>query len=211
MDGKRDSSLDRLRGLAIFLMIIDHSLLLTMTYETSASWMGWTRKTLTRFSMPLFMLVSGLLIARRGSPSLRRLPLVIVIAIVINVISWTEVGFGVPEILAVWLLCLPFYPLFVRYPIEVAALGILLTINLPITADWYEGYQPALVLAFLAMGALLHRTPESPILKSGNYLPSLFGFIGRRPLLWYAGHLFILAIIGGILSEDETVTRLLRI
>jgi hypothetical protein len=211
MNGSRDRALDRLRGLAIFLMIIDHSLLMTMTYVTDEPWMEWLRKTLTRLSLPLFMLVSGLLIARKGKPSWRRLPMVVVVAVVINVVSWYQVGFGVPEILAVWLMCLPLYPLFVRFPIETATLGILVTINLPITVDWWDGYQPALVLTFLALGSLLNRYANAPVLRAGERLPGLLEPIGKRPLLWYAGHLTVLAVIGGILSEDETLTRLLRI
>jgi uncharacterized membrane protein len=203
MEKLRDASLDRLRGLAIFLMIIDHILVVYLFCWSWDSWAEWVRRTLTRFAMPLFMLVSGLLIARKGRPSLRRIPQVAFAALVLNQIFWNlpELGFGAPEILATWLICLALYPLWVRFPIEMAVLGILQFVNWPITASWWLGYQPGEVLAFLALGALLARREDSAVLRAGHHLPRWLEPMGRWPLTWYTVHLLVLAVAGVLLLE----------
>jgi surface polysaccharide O-acyltransferase-like enzyme len=199
----RDQALDRLRGLAIVLMIIDHALVVVMANWYWANWEDWTRTTLTRVAMPLFMVVSGLLIARKGRPSLRRIPQVVFAAIVLNEVFYqVNAGFTYPEILAIYILLLPLYPLFVRYPIEVAALGILQFANLPITWDQWQGYQPGEVLAFLALGSLLNRHPNSPVLKAGTYLPRWLGFFGRHPLVIYTAHLLFFVLVGVWLQDN---------
>lgn len=202
MEKVRDTALDRLRGLAIFLMIIDHILVIYLFCWNWESWAEWVRRTLTRFAMPLFMLVSGLLVARKGRPSLRRIPVILFVAIVLNQLFVSvDVGFTAPEILATWLICLVFYPLWIRFPIELGVLGVLQLINWPITASWWQNYQPGEILVFLSLGVLLARQPNSPILKVGSHLPRWLEPIGRWPLTWYTAHLVILTVIGVILIE----------
>jgi hypothetical protein len=196
--GRRDAGLDALRGAAIILMIVDHVLVLAMATRGYTEWMALVRMSLTRFSMPLFMIVSGLLLARKGLPSTRRLVQVAMAAIALNLAFLSiDVGFAAPEILAVWLLVLLFYRLIVRYPIEAAVLGILQTMNWPVS---WAGYQPGTIMAFLALGVVLSRFPESAVLRSGDYLPGFCSAIGRRPLSWYTIHLGLLWGVGVYLA-----------
>jgi hypothetical protein len=203
MENQRDTTLDRLRGLAIFLMILDHALVIFLSCYGWQDWAYQTRRTVTRLSMPLFMLVSGLLVARKGRPSIRRLPPIFFIGLVFTevVVNIPQLGFGAPDILLLWLLCLTLYPLWIRWPVEMAVIGILQIVNWPITIDWWRNYQPGEVLAFLALGALLARRENSLLLRTGAHLPRWLAFIGRRPLVWYTAHLTALLVLGAILLD----------
>ena len=207
---RRDARLDALRGFAVILMIIDHSSALAVLGIDAAgplSWLverngvlWWVRHTLTRLSMPLFMLVSGYLIVHRR-PSPRRRAEVGALGVALSVLLWwTWPTFGVPEILVVWSLCLFAAPLIVNAALPVAVLGVLQTINLPI--GW-GGYEPGLVAAFLALGVLWRALePQTPHLFSfAAHLPGWVSAIGRRPLWWYSTHLVIFAMIARAVSS----------
>jgi hypothetical protein len=182
-------------------MIGDHVLVLAGTAIAIETWMVWVRMTATRFSLPLFMIVSGYLLARRGLSAKRVLEVVLVALLLNFALIYTEVGFAAPDILAVWLLVLPLYPLIKRFPIEIAALGILQMLNWRITWEYWHGYQPGQVVAFLALGSLLSRHPGGALLRVGDYVPSWCAVVGRRPLLWYGGHFLILVVAGLMVSH----------
>ncbi|MFB9542561.1 acyltransferase family protein [Micromonospora sagamiensis] len=196
---QRDSGLDRLRGLAIILMVIDHVLVVVLANVASEPWMEAIRLTLTRLSMPLFMILSGLLLARRGYPSRKRILQILVAAALLNLLlNQVEVGLVTPEILAVWLTLLPFFPLIARYPVEAAGLGILQLRNLPIA---WDGYQPGEAAAFIALGVVLNRISDSALLRHAIAIPRWCEAVGRRPLLWYVGHLTILVAAGAAITN----------
>ena len=197
----RDRRLDRLRGLAVLLMLVDH--LLVFAPQFSDAWFfspapgsptWWTRHTLTRLSMPLFMLVSGFLLHDRPPSRRRRLLIGVLGGLLTLLLNWSWPAFGVPEILVVWSLVMLLTPLLREHPLEMLVLGVLQQLYLPVS---WQGYQPGLVAAFLAAGVLWRRLPAPARLLEalGDALPSFFATVGRRPLLWYATHLTFLALL----------------
>ena len=51
--------IDAIRGLAIALMILDHSLFAIESIGVANNIVEYARLSITRFSMPLFMIASG--------------------------------------------------------------------------------------------------------------------------------------------------------
>lgn len=182
----------------MLLMIAGHSMVLYQQFHGPQDWIWWTRHTVTRLSMPLFMMVAGLLIAKRGSPAMNRVIPLTMAAIVTNVPFYylPELGFYGPNILINFLMALPFYWLFTRHPIETVMLGVLQTLFMPITWNEWYGYQPGIIMAFLGLGALLKHHPDSLVLRIGRRLPQWLAFFGRRPLLWFVGHLTLIFFVG---------------
>lgn len=181
--------LDRVRGLASLLMVLDHALVLSLTLDPGDGLRTDLRSTLTRLSMPLFMVVSGFLLS--GS-SRRRVLEVAGTAVVLApmlYVSWAE--FAQPEILALWLLLVPLRSLLERYPLELLFAGVLQILHLPV--GW-PGFEPGLILVFLALGVLARDRPRS-LEMLGRALPGWFALVGRYPLTVYAGHLALFAII----------------
>jgi hypothetical protein len=194
---RRDVAVDRLRGVALLLMILGHSMVVYEALHGPEDVIWWTRHTATRFAMPLFMMMAGYLIAKKGHPAWNRMPAIIAAAVVTNVVghSLPEIGFHAPNVLANFLMAVPFYFVFVRLPIETVLVGFLQAYYLPITWDEWQGYQPGMIMAFLALGVLVRHHPETALMKIGRRLPSSLEVLGRRPLLWYCGHLAVLYVI----------------
>jgi hypothetical protein len=193
----RERFLDRLRGLAMLLMLLDHGLLLWLELQPGEDLRGWLRRSVTRFSMPLFMLVSGYLLERT---SRRRMFEVAGVALVLNgalVVLWP--AFLLPEILAVWVFLLPIRGFLLRFPVEAAALGVLQAMYLPVR---WPGYEPGVVLLFLALGRIWSTRPDrhrETLVPIGERIPSWVGRLGRRPLGVYAAHLLALAVAARLL------------
>jgi len=170
--------LDRLRGLAIALMVADHL----------AAWVGLPVVELTvgRLAMPLFFVIAGHLVHRLS----RRHAYVLLIGVALpfvvpwvdspNVLVWFVVGaallrfcdrFGVPSW---WLI----------------VLGLVLAANRWAVPVGFS-YDPFAVVALMALG----RGLEVGVFAGGARLPAWLGALGRRPLTWYVGHLLVLQLV----------------
>lgn len=188
----REVFLDRIRGLAMLLMLLDHVLVLWLDVQPGEDLRWWLRRSVTRFSMPLFMLVSGYLF---GRTSRRRMFEVAAAALVVNVVLalfWPS--FLLPEILAVWVFLLPVRKFLLRFPVEAGALGVLQAMYLPVR---WPGYEPGVVLLFLALGRIWSDRADrrTGVLGSaGDRLPVWLGCLGRHPLGVYVVHLLALAV-----------------
>lgn len=179
--------LDRLRGLAVLLMLLDHGLFLSMTLHPGGDLRSDLRSTVTRFSMPLFMVVSGFLLERT---SRRRAVTVLFAALLVSVVllvCWPE--FAQPEILTLWVLLFPLRSLFLRFPLETVVLGVLQVLHLPV--GW-PGYEPGLVAVFLAVGVLARDRVEV-LSRPARLLPRWLEVVGRHSLGVYVFHLVLLA------------------
>jgi hypothetical protein len=188
----RLQSLDRARGLAIVLMVIDHLAvcLLALGANGTAHDALWAiRLTVTRLSLPLFMICTGVLLVR-GLPG-RRYWLVVLAALGANyLLIVAPNGVGRPEILAVWVAVMALADLIHRYPVFFACVGVIQTFTWEIGGPWH-GYQPGAVCALVAIGYL-----AGPwCMDWANKLPAFLGSIGRRPLTWYLGHLLALSTL----------------
>lgn len=189
---QRDTRLDALRGLAIVLMVFDHLLAVAAGFATP-TWLHWIRDTVTRLSLPLFMVVSGILLERRKGFSTERVIRILYCALFVNcLVLAIKVGLGFPDILGLWLLAVAISPVILRYPVEVLILGFLQAINLPIQWSLWTNYQPGWVIGWVALGVLVSRTEEPAMLRPASTLPHWLESIGRRPLLWYVGHIVLI-------------------
>ncbi|MCB1026885.1 MAG: heparan-alpha-glucosaminide N-acetyltransferase domain-containing protein [Microthrixaceae bacterium] len=190
---RRDRTIDAIRGLAIILMIADHTLGFAQNTDMAQPWMTVARLSITRAALPAFMVCSGILLAGH-SVSSRRWAQVLVAAVLVNtgalVAGMSEF---VPDILALWCLVMLLAGPVRRAPATAAVLGMLQAVywRVPIGT-----YQPGWIVAFVAIGVLVARSGDREVLEPlGHRLPEWVAVMGRRPLSWYVGHL---AVLGGL-------------
>jgi uncharacterized membrane protein len=174
----RSAGLDRLRGLAVALMLVDHVLLLSSAPD-------WTRLNVTRLAMPLFFVIGGHLVRRFAWA------------------RWAGVllaGFAV-EAFAPWsgagvlLLCFVVGAVYVvscRGRARTALLCVPVVASLVLYANGLAPagggqYAPVALVGFMCAGALLSRSR----FEAGARLPAVLGLLGRYPLSLYVGHLLV--------------------
>ena len=190
----RNALLDAMRGLAILIMIVDHIFSALESVGVESNFVEYSRLTATRFSMPLFMIASGIVWGAYGL-RLKRWGQVLVLAVALNAMTrllWPDFNF--PEILLVWSALAIFWRLIVRYPI------ITMIIGYTQTTYWmlpWQGFQPGELAIFLGAGVLISKSSLSWLWKEPrtSRLIEPLAFVGRYPLRIYGGHLAILALI----------------
>jgi hypothetical protein len=174
--------LDKLRGLAIVLMVVDH-----VAVQTGSPW--FVRTLVTRPALPLFLLVAGML----WRPGLRRRHLQLAAAAGSATVLGAQLGMVAPDVLVVIGIGLAAMPLAVRWPVVTLALAAIQ----PTTWPLWQGYEPGTVLVLLYLGhALATRTPLE--LRWADRLPWWTAVVGRFPLTVYVGHLAVLALMFGV-------------
>jgi len=200
---ERDNRIDRLRGLAVVLMVVDHLLVAaTAVMVERPTLMTLGRLTLvdclrllTRPSLPLFAVCSGVLLSRRSSTSVRRLAQIGVAAAVSQVMFTPIAGMPDIDVLVVFLAAILMWPLARGHLVETIVLGIVAATNLPPFPHGLTGYSVGLVLAFMAVGAAVARSGPEDALGAARRLPSGFGRLGRRPITAYLIHLFAVRLL----------------
>jgi len=174
----RDRSLDVLRGLAIVCMMVDHL----------ALWLDVTelRLTVGRVAMPLFFVLGGHLVTRIGP----RLLVVVGVGVGLQLLApWTGAG----PLLATFASGAVVVHLLGRWP---AALAALVAYGLMLGANGFASaaggmYEPACLVALMGLGRLLPRSVFAGAAGGPRWLAA----IGRRPLIWYAGHVLVLTAL----------------
>lgn len=172
--------LDRLRGLAIACMVVDHVALLSGLYPV--------RVTVGRLALPIFFILAGALVRRltwrHGAIFAVGLALPVAVPWIDspNVLTLYAVGAVVLVAGARWW----------WWPWAVLVVAVTLLAN-----GWggwpAGGYPPAALLGLLAVGTLLRRYVGLEALhEAGEGLPGWLGALGRRPVTWYVGHLLVL-------------------
>lgn len=178
----RDAALDRLRGVAMVLMIVDHLL----------AWVNvgfCLRMTITRASLPLFMVVAGNLMAGRLFPSWRRAVELVFSA---AVATWLVQGlpFMAPlDVLVSFCLTLLAWPAARLMP----WLSLVVCVVVMGLVHVSGGYSPVELLALMLVGALALDV-GSPLYRWGGALPAAFGTLGQWPLTAYVGHLVVMRL-----------------
>ena len=180
----RHAGLDRLRGLAVLLMVLDHVLLLS-------GYSGELRESVTRLAMPMFFVIAGHLFRRLSRRTL--------------VIAWA--GFLLPVAVG-WIddpNVLIWYALgccYLTLARKVGRWALWAIVALALT-QFANGmgtvpvgvltYEPIGLLALLCVGQLLPRRA----FDAGARLPSGLSYVGRWPLTVYVGHVLVLAAVFG--------------
>jgi hypothetical protein len=183
---ERLRGLDVLRGVAVLLMILDHVLALVVFKGAPAAELMWIRLTLTRLALPLFVGISGYLLARRGVVHDRKRQAQIWAAGVLVTVAFMGMGFPVPDVLFVLALVHPLFGLVRRWPIVAGVVGALQFQYLMIP---WQGYQPGTIVLYLSLGVLA-ATSEVPQLRN-----ALLERVGASPLRWYVGHVAVLLVV----------------
>ena len=200
LTGGRIFIIDAIRGLAIALMILDHSLFAVESIGVANNVVEYSRLSITRFSMPLFMIASGFIWALYGL-RIKRWIQVFILSILINLtikVLWPD--FNNPEILLVWTILAIASRLIVRFPITVMIIGYTQFIFWPVP---WSGYQPGELAIFLGVGVLVARAPLEKAWKHMRFksLISALSFLGRYPLSIYSGHLILLSLIVALVKN----------
>lgn len=195
LEVNRNANIDLIRGFAIILMVLDHALLAIATIFGSNEFIYLLRVTLTRFSMPLFMIVSGSVLFLYGI-KIKRWLTVFCLALIINgfaITLWED--FNSPEILLVWTFVVIFIKFILKYPLVSLITGFIQNQYFPINIFDYSGYQPGEIVIFLVIGifASTYITSLSFPILSKFMIYNLIIFIGRKPLTIYFTHLLIIS------------------
>lgn len=185
--GRRLVEVDRVRGLAILLMLVDHLAYVAGPVEV--------RMTVGRLAMPLFMVLAGSLVRRvtyrhglaaglgllltvvapwAGTPNVLLQYLVGVGALV--ALRWASLVFTDSPRLGVWLL--------------------LVLVGVAVANGWSDdgwSYEQAGILSLMAVGSLVGL---GWAVSLGSRLPTWLAVVGARPLTWYAANV---AAIQGVI------------
>lgn len=192
-----------MRGLAILLMIFDHALSALESTGVNNSIVEYARLSITRFSMPLFMIASGVVWGRYGL-RFKRWAQVVAWALIINAMTrlfWPDFNF--PEILMVWALIAICWQIVARFPIIVMIIGYTQTTYWQIP---WQGFQPGELLIFLGAGVILSRAPLDGLWRERrtSQLLEPLSVVGRYPLTIYGLHLIAFAMIVATVNDRFT-------
>lgn len=180
----RSAAIDRLRGAAVALMVLDHLLIVT---GHSGSVL---RETVTRAALPLFCILAGHL---AGRASWRWGALFVAGAVLPAVVPWVDA----PNVLLL-IFCGLLYLAAVRLmPPALGDFALLFAVVLGLTR-FANGYADPLgdrafdyyaVVGLMALGRLI---PRLSLERVGSVLPASSAAFGRYPLSLYVGHLLFL-------------------
>lgn len=174
---------DYLRGVACLLMLLDHVLLLLAPESV-------VRLTVTRFSLPLFMLCAAAVWRPGARPRLLWLGL----ALPVEAFLLAVIGMPQPGILFLffWLqVALLGWPGLALRPYLWIVVGLVQTLYLPV--GWYT-YEPGLVAAWFFLGRLVIADPTFAADRAARPAGAAWvRWLGARPLEFYVAHLFLLA------------------
>lgn len=175
----RSPALDRVRGVAIALMIGDH------LCAVLGHGLGY-RYTLGRVAMPLFFLLSGHLCKRFT----RRTAYIGILGLLLPaVVQWIDT----PNVL--FLYAVGAFLLTSRYTRTIPPLTYVI-VALILSANHWDynahGFSMSAVIAIMAVGKTL---PRSIGERFGSQIPDIFSRIGRYPVSIYVGHLLLLTVV----------------
>lgn len=192
---RREAWLDRTRGLAVVLMVVDHlAVFLVHEWGNPAPYGGLAqvlRLTVTRASLVLFMLVAGWLIEERGARPRRIAQVLLSGAAVTAFGAVLDLPIGRPDVLVLIGLALCFWRAIRRHPVATIAVGIVQLTAWPVP---WDGYQPGAVVALLAAGVVWNCW-ELDEIEWTDRLPAWLGWPGRHALALYVAHIFALGLV----------------
>lgn len=176
VSGSRSPGIDRLRGVAVLVMVADHVLVFVPGVMP-------VRLTVTRLAMPLFFVIAGHLATRCRWD---RLLWVGGVGAAIPLVAW---WIDRPNVLLVYAAAVPLVVLARRRPSPVwlavlVAVPLVQLANGELLRPVTTGFDPLALLGLMALGALLPR----PAFTAFDRLPAWLGWCGRWPLTVYVAH-----------------------
>lgn len=153
---------------------------------------GFLRLTLTRFSLPCFAVVTGILLAQR-QVSRRRLLQLYAVGYVGAVVGLYVDAIPVFDTVLIIAISLTFWPIARRHPYATMAVSIVQAYTM---AGWWYGYQPGHYLSLVILGKLIADSGTYERWRSNRaQLPAFTNrltILARYPLTLYALHLPLL-------------------
>jgi len=196
----RFALVDRARGVAVVAMVVDHVCAFALALWVLPPWLSSLlivlRYTVGRVALPLFMICTGVLLTgrKRGGARLRQ------IALLGAAVSWsvsvTGAPIALPDILLLWSLVMLGHRVLYRNDLApwIIAVGMVQSYAWKIPA--WQTYQPGTVAALICVGVLGGRR----MLDWCELAPRWLDSIGKRALLWYGAHMFVLVGVWAVLS-----------
>lgn len=176
--------LDRLRGLAVLLMVADH---LWAVSGSQSALVVVGRLTVTRAALPLFAVAAAAgLAGGLGRRSLWRPGGYVAAGVALGVLVTPALGLPRWDVLAVFGAVLMIYRAApeAAWPL-VGLVGLVQAVTWPVG----DGYQPGLLAGLVAVGLLA----AGPAVRFGELLPGRWlGVVGRHAAPVYVGHLLLL-------------------
>lgn len=180
----RATQLDRLRGLAIACMIVDH--------VSRALGVEPPRLTIGRLAVPVFFVLSGHL-ARRVT--WRHAVIGAVGLLLPAFVPWIDN----PNVL--FLYVLGAVGLVVARRVGVWGPALLGVAMVTVLANGWGSYGTGYPLpALAALMVAGHYMPRTWLVGAGERLPAFLAVAGRRPVSWYVGHLLVLVYVFGVVK-----------
>jgi len=170
--------IDRLRGVAVVGMMIDHAIIQVNPYS-------WFRLLLPWHGLPIFCLLVGAFGQRRN---LERVSLWLASGIFLSLFVSPTLGTGVPDVLC--LLALGRILMWSKWSYVVLILALMQPIALRLP---WSGYQPGAIVSLVLLGPVLVDLQKWNAF--GLWFPSSFGFLGRKAFPIYIGHLLLILFL----------------
>jgi hypothetical protein len=203
--GGRVGWVDAARGAAVLLMVLDH----VLARSGLAPWLrAGSPLAVTRLSLPLFLLAAAAVWRPRAWKRYGRLLAVVPAEFVLYV----ALGLPLPGIVALVVVVALVLDVVTAAaggreldPYVLVVVGLVQALYVPLQLSWWGNYQPGLVLAWWGIGRLVVLLHEA---RPASYRAGLvlvrpaawLRAVGRRPLVWYVGHLLVLVVVWKVLG-----------
>lgn len=183
--GQRVQGIDRLRGAAVLLMVLDHVLV-------HVDALHWSRFTLTRVSLPAFVICAAL-VRPPGTAGLsgRRMALLGAAATAEIALGPAAGLYSPGPVLLIFGVMLA-GPILDRAPMTFAVLGAVQAIYTSARfGPHWGGYQPGYIVLWWSVARLVTERERGWLER----LPRALAPVGRHPIAWYLGHLVVIALV----------------
>jgi hypothetical protein len=190
---ERAGGLDGIRGVAVVLMLVDHVLVVLQTRWAPVL---VARLVFTRPALPLFMVVSGSLLAKHGDGACGKQAVRILPWAMAGTIAAAFVpGFGFPEPLTIYLVGLGLVDLALTYDVVPIALCVCFVVALQPDLWPIPSYSPFELAGWLMVGYLAVEFRGDWWSRWDHKFPRVLQSLGRRSLYWYVGELVVIGAV----------------
>jgi len=181
--------LDAARGFAVALMVLDHAIHVVGLPEG-------LRLGVTRLALPVFMVLSGALLSARSFRLRGRRVVELAAAVLLSTPATVIADLDRVNVLAVYAVGVAVMFALARVPVPYWVTVAVCFTTLQFLRFGWNGYEPAIVVGLLALGAqvgvgVFRRTPDSW---------AWVRFLGRHALVVFVVQSWLFAALSGVLS-----------